>query len=176
MAFASNGLTARQALKTGARPLINSTTIQPVRSCLPVLAALGKGELDPFLFYSVMSELTQRDCIRVDLTVANHVHLIEPQWNPMVEAQAVDRVDRIGQERGVVITRYIMLTSIETVDQSTTHPMRVDILILSSTFKASKTENYNSSTSRWTRSIYLKMTLKTVSGRLGVPRFIFQRF
>ena len=35
----------------------------------------------------------------------------------MVEAQAVDRVHRIGQEREVVITRYIMLNSIEMVDE-----------------------------------------------------------
>lgn len=40
---------------------------------------------------------------------------MEPQWNPMAEAQAVDRVHRIGQEREVVITRYIMLNSIESV-------------------------------------------------------------
>ena len=39
----------------------------------------------------------------------------------MVEAQAVDRVHRIGQKREVVITRYIMLNSIERVDQSTTY-------------------------------------------------------
>ena len=37
----------------------------------------------------------------------------------MVEAQAVDRVHRIGQEREVVITRYIMRNSVEKVDQST---------------------------------------------------------
>lgn len=53
--------------------------------------------------------------LRVDLTVANHVHLIEPHWNPMAEAQAVDRVHRIGQIRDVVITRYIVHNSIETV-------------------------------------------------------------
>ena len=33
----------------------------------------------------------------------------------MVEAQAVDRVHRIGQEREVVITRYIVRDSVETV-------------------------------------------------------------
>ena len=54
---------------------------------------------------------------RVDLTVANRVHLIEPHWNPMAEAQAVDRVHRIGQTREVVVTRYIMRNSIETVRQ-----------------------------------------------------------
>ncbi|KAK5205194.1 hypothetical protein LTR41_009043 [Exophiala xenobiotica] len=54
---------------------------------------------------------------RIDLKVANHVHLMEPQWNPMVEAQAVDRVHRIGQEREVWITRYIVRDSIETYIQ-----------------------------------------------------------
>lgn len=52
---------------------------------------------------------------RVDLTVANHVHLMEPHWNPMAEAQAVDRVYRIGQVREVLIRRYIVSNSIETV-------------------------------------------------------------
>lgn len=55
---------------------------------------------------------------RVDLTVANHVHLLEPHWNPMAEAQAVDRVHRIGQSREVVTTRYIIRDSIETVSFS----------------------------------------------------------
>ncbi|RLM01368.1 hypothetical protein CFD26_109040 [Aspergillus turcosus] len=49
----------------------------------------------------------------VDLTAANYVHLLEPHWNPMAEAQAVDRVHRIGQSREVVITRYLVANSIE---------------------------------------------------------------
>ena len=52
---------------------------------------------------------------RVDLTAANFVHLIEPHWNPMVEAQALDRVHRIGQKRDVVTIRYIANKSIENV-------------------------------------------------------------
>ena len=40
---------------------------------------------------------------------------MEPHWNPMVEAQAVDRVHRIGQTRDVVITRYLIKDSIEFV-------------------------------------------------------------
>ncbi|KAH7333257.1 SNF2 family N-terminal domain-containing protein [Rhexocercosporidium sp. MPI-PUGE-AT-0058] len=49
----------------------------------------------------------------VDLTAANHVHILEPQWNPMTEAQAVDRIHRIGQQRDVIITRYVIQDSIE---------------------------------------------------------------
>ena len=57
-----------------------------------------------------------RCCLdRVDLTVANHVHLVEPHWSPMAEAQAVDRVHRIGQIREVVVTRYIVRNTIENV-------------------------------------------------------------
>ncbi|KAF2239007.1 hypothetical protein EV356DRAFT_226832 [Viridothelium virens] len=53
----------------------------------------------------------------IDLTAASRVHLVEPHWNPMAEAQAVDRVHRIGQTREVVVTRYIMRDSIETYIQ-----------------------------------------------------------
>ncbi|KAI5923344.1 P-loop containing nucleoside triphosphate hydrolase protein [Camillea tinctor] len=41
----------------------------------------------------------------VDFTHAQSVHLLEPHWNPMAEAQAVDRVHRIGQTSPVTITR-----------------------------------------------------------------------
>lgn len=69
------------------------------------------------VFILFLSDRAHTTCpyVSVDFTVANHVHLIEPHWNPMVEAQAVDRVHRIGQEREVVITRYIMRNSVETV-------------------------------------------------------------
>lgn len=51
----------------------------------------------------------------IDLTAASIVHLIEPHWNPMVEAQAVDRVYRIGQVQEVTVIRYIVPDSVETV-------------------------------------------------------------
>lgn len=50
-----------------------------------------------------------------DLSVASRVHLLEPQWNPSVERQAIGRVLRLGQEREVNIIRYIMRGSIEEV-------------------------------------------------------------
>lgn len=56
---------------------------------------------------------------RLDLTVASRVHLLEPQWNPAVEDQALARVHRMGQYRPVVTMRYIVPDSIEEVRLST---------------------------------------------------------
>ncbi|KAG5774834.1 hypothetical protein H9Q73_011502 [Fusarium xylarioides] len=54
----------------------------------------------------------------IDLTSANHVHLLEPHWNPMVEEQAIARVHRIGQQRQVTATKYITPDSVEEYVQS----------------------------------------------------------
>lgn len=40
---------------------------------------------------------------------------MEPQWNPMAEEQALDRVHRIGQTRPVIAIRYILSDSVEEV-------------------------------------------------------------
>ncbi|KEZ43834.1 hypothetical protein SAPIO_CDS3994 [Scedosporium apiospermum] len=50
----------------------------------------------------------------IDLISACHVHILEPQWNPMTESQAIGRIHRIGQTQQVSVTRYIVNRSIET--------------------------------------------------------------
>ncbi|RYP01741.1 hypothetical protein DL764_006103 [Monosporascus ibericus] len=54
----------------------------------------------------------------IDLISACHVHILEPQWNPMTESQAIGRVRRIGQTQQVSVTRYIVSRSIENVGTS----------------------------------------------------------
>ena len=49
----------------------------------------------------------------LNLTAASKVYVMEPQYNPAAEAQAVDRVHRLGQEREVTCVRFIMHHSIE---------------------------------------------------------------
>ena len=49
----------------------------------------------------------------LNLTVANHVFLMEPQWNPMLEEQALSRVHRIGQTKPVHAVRFIVEGTIE---------------------------------------------------------------
>jgi SNF2 family DNA or RNA helicase len=49
----------------------------------------------------------------LNLTAASHVVLLDPWWNPAVEAQAIDRSHRIGQTKTVVAFRLIMRETIE---------------------------------------------------------------
>lgn len=51
--------------------------------------------------------------VGIDLTAANHALFLDPWWNPAAEAQAMDRLDRIGQTRPVFITRLIADNTIE---------------------------------------------------------------
>ncbi|KAL8696301.1 MAG: hypothetical protein Q9201_007730 [Fulgogasparrea decipioides] len=49
----------------------------------------------------------------LNLTSGSRVYVMEPQFNPAAEAQAVDRVHRLGQTREVIITHFIMEGSFE---------------------------------------------------------------
>lgn len=52
---------------------------------------------------------------RLNLTAASRIHLVEPQWNPSVESQAIGRVVRLGQQRNVTVLRYIVKDTVEEV-------------------------------------------------------------
>lgn len=49
----------------------------------------------------------------LNLTCSNYVFLLDPWWNPAVEAQAVDRVYRIGQRRAIFAYRMISMGTVE---------------------------------------------------------------
>lgn len=55
------------------------------------------------------------DQLRLNLTIASRVYLLEPQWNPFLEQQAMARAQRIGQTKQVTCIRYLMEESIESV-------------------------------------------------------------
>jgi SNF2 family DNA or RNA helicase len=67
---------------------------------------------------------TQADCrlflislkaggLGLNLTAADYVFLLDPWWNPAVEAQAIDRTHRIGQTRSVFAYRLIAKDTVE---------------------------------------------------------------
>jgi superfamily II DNA or RNA helicase len=51
--------------------------------------------------------------VGLNLTAADYVFILDPWWNPAVEAQAVDRTHRIGQTRQVFAYRLIARDTVE---------------------------------------------------------------
>jgi SNF2 family DNA or RNA helicase len=51
--------------------------------------------------------------VGLTLTEADYVFLLDPWWNPAVEAQAVDRAHRIGQDKQVFVYRLVSGETIE---------------------------------------------------------------
>lgn len=51
--------------------------------------------------------------VGLNLTAADYVYLLDPWWNPAVEAQAIDRTHRIGQTRKVTATRIVASDTVE---------------------------------------------------------------
>jgi superfamily II DNA or RNA helicase len=49
----------------------------------------------------------------LNLTAAEYVYLLDPWWNPAIEAQAIDRAHRIGQTRNVFAYRIIAKDTVE---------------------------------------------------------------
>ncbi|RBA12654.1 hypothetical protein FPRO05_04104 [Fusarium proliferatum] len=54
--------------------------------------------------------------IGLNLAVASRIYLLEPQWNPSIEEQAIGRALRLGQESQVVVVRYITAKTVEQAD------------------------------------------------------------
>lgn len=51
--------------------------------------------------------------VGLNLTEADYVFIIDPWWNPAAEMQAVSRAHRIGQEKQVIVYRFITSNTIE---------------------------------------------------------------
>lgn len=51
--------------------------------------------------------------VGLNLTAADYVFLLDPWWNPAIEAQAIDRAHRIGQKRKVFAYRIVAENTIE---------------------------------------------------------------
>ena len=51
--------------------------------------------------------------VGLNLTAANYVFILDPWWNPAVEAQAIDRAHRIGQKNTVFTYKFISKNTVE---------------------------------------------------------------
>lgn len=68
---------------------------------------------DPFQYTPYMVLSLKAGGVGLNLTAANHVIHFDRWWNPAVEAQATDRVFRIGQEKNVFVYKFITSGTIE---------------------------------------------------------------
>lgn len=62
---------------------------------------------------NVLLMLLQHGANGLNLLEAQHVILVEPVLNPALEAQAISRVHRVGQERQTFVHRFIVKNSVE---------------------------------------------------------------
>uniref|UniRef100_A0A5K3FXC3 DNA excision repair protein ERCC-6 n=2 Tax=Mesocestoides corti TaxID=53468 RepID=A0A5K3FXC3_MESCO len=63
--------------------------------------------------YTAMLLTTQVGGVGLTITSADRVVILDPSWNPSVDAQAVDRVYRIGQLSNVIVYRLITCATVE---------------------------------------------------------------
>ncbi|KAH0563182.1 hypothetical protein GP486_002249 [Trichoglossum hirsutum] len=56
--------------------------------------------------------------VGLNLAVATRIHIVEPQWNPSIESQAIGRAVRLGQDKQVTIVRYVVQNTVEQYIQS----------------------------------------------------------
>ncbi|KAK3385766.1 P-loop containing nucleoside triphosphate hydrolase protein [Podospora didyma] len=67
----------------------------------------------PHAHVEVLLISIQTGSVGLNLTAAEHVHVIEPQWNHSVEDQAAARALRMGQTKTVRVFRYVMKDTVE---------------------------------------------------------------
>ena len=87
-------------------PCLDGKMSRPQRT-----AALGSFRDDPSITVILVS-LTAGG-LGLNLTTVSHVYVMEPQFNPAAEAQAVDCIHRLGQKRPVTTTRFTTSGSFE---------------------------------------------------------------
>jgi SNF2 family DNA or RNA helicase len=89
------------------RPLVLTGTVDPVGRA----SLIAEFERDPSRQLMILS--LRAGGLGLNLTAASCVFHFDRWWNPAVEAQAEDRVHRIGQQRPVQVFAYICADTIE---------------------------------------------------------------
>ncbi|MCK9525597.1 MAG: DEAD/DEAH box helicase [Limnochordia bacterium] len=80
----------------------------PVKKRGEIVERFGAAEYIPFMILSLKA-----GGVGLNLTAANHVIHFDRWWNPAVENQATDRAFRIGQEKNVMVHKFVTSGTIE---------------------------------------------------------------
>ena len=73
-----------------------------------IVAQFQQGDYTPFMVLSLKA-----GGVGLNLTAANHVIHFDRWWNPAVENQATDRAFRIGQQKNVIVHKFITQGTVE---------------------------------------------------------------
>jgi len=65
-------------------------------------------------FFQILLLSLKAGGVGLNLMAANHMFLVDIHWNPQLEAQACDRVYRVGQTKPVYVYKFICSNTIET--------------------------------------------------------------
>ena len=80
----------------------------PVTKRRALVKRFQEDELTPFFVLSLKA-----GCAGLNLTAASHVIHFDRWWNPAVENQATDRAFRIGQQRNVLVHKFVCRGTVE---------------------------------------------------------------
>lgn len=98
----------RQTLEQGKRPFawLTGETPNDQRG-----REVERFQTDPAV--QIFMATTKAGGAGINLTAANYVFLLDPWWNPAVEAQAIARAHRIGSKNPVTAVRFISVGTVE---------------------------------------------------------------
>ena len=74
-------------------------------------AALTSYKEDPRIVVILIS--LKAGGVALNLTVASHIYLMDPWWNPAAEYQAIDRAHRLGQHKPIKAVRFVVRNTVE---------------------------------------------------------------
>jgi non-specific serine/threonine protein kinase len=88
-----------------------------------------------------LAGFTRSLTVGLNLTAANHVVHFDRWWNPAVEDQATDRAFRIGQQKNVVVHKFVTKGTVEEkIDQMLTEKAELSRQIIPDSGEAWITE------------------------------------
>ncbi len=98
---------AQQALQTAGISYLRLDGSTPAAQRSKVVRAFQNGGADSFLIS------LKAGGAGLNLTAADYVILLDPWWNPAVEAQAAGRSHRLGQQQAVTLCRFMVRGTVE---------------------------------------------------------------
>jgi non-specific serine/threonine protein kinase len=111
----------------------------PVGKRKKIIAEFQSPEYVPFMVLSLNA-----GGVGLNLTEANHVIHFDRWWNPAVENQATDRAFRIGQERNVIVHKFLTRGTVEEkIDQMLEEKSKLSEDVIANTGEAWVTEMGN---------------------------------